>query len=181
MLASSANLPRVASLQKNESKFIAWYCYALAGFVIALDQVTKLWADSALAYREIVPVTPFFNITLAYNKGAAFSFLADHSGWQRWFFAALALVAAVVLIVWIWRIKPAERLMSWPLSLVLGGAIGNLIDRLAYGHVVDFLDFFYGRYHWPAFNVADSAIVCGAAWLIWLSFFPSARHSSLDQ
>ncbi|MGM0563214.1 MAG: signal peptidase II [Pseudomonadota bacterium] len=159
------------------AKRALWF-YALALLVVVLDQATKLAAEYWLGYREVVPVTPFFNLTLAYNPGAAFSFLADGGGWQRWFFSALALVISVILAVWLWRLKEEERVMAWPLSLIIGGAVGNLIDRLAYGHVIDFLDFYYGGYHWPAFNLADSAIVCGAGLMIWLSFFPPGRGLS---
>lgn len=109
---------------------------------------------------ETLSVLPFFNLTLAYNEGAAFSFLSDQGGWQRWFFAFVAAFVTIVLVIWLSRLKD-EKVLAISLALVIGGAIGNLIDRLMLGYVIDFLDFFYGQYHWPAFNVADIAISVG--------------------
>lgn len=160
----------------SKQKQTIWPFYLLAVIIIIFDQATKLWVDAALNYREVIPVVPFFNITLAYNPGAAFSFLADQPGWQRWFFSLLAAGVSVLLIVWIKRLPPAERSLGYPLGLILGGAMGNLIDRLAYGHVIDFLDVYYNTHHWPAFNIADSAICVGAAWMLWLTF--SAKETS---
>jgi signal peptidase II len=119
---------------------------------------------------QTIEVMPHFNFTLAYNYGAAFSFLADAGGWQRWFFTGLAAVFSVVISVWIARLKPTAKLEAISLSLILGGAVGNLIDRLLFGYVIDFLDIYYGSYHWPAFNIADSAICVGAVLLILDSF-----------
>lgn len=133
---------------------------------VIADQVTKVWVQAELTLYERVPVWPFFNLTLVYNEGAAFSFLGDASGWQRWFFISVAVVVSTVMIIWLSRLTVAERLVALALSLVIGGAIGNLIDRLVYGHVVDFLDFFWGTWHWPAFNVADSCIFVGVALLL---------------
>ncbi len=113
---------------------------------------------------ETLSVLPFFNLTLAYNEGAAFSFLSDQGGWQRWFFALMASGVTIVLVVWLSRLR-GEKVLALSLALVIGGAVGNLIDRLLFGHVIDFLDFFYGQYHWPAFNVADIAISIGVALL----------------
>lgn len=113
---------------------------------------------------ETLAVMPFFNLTLAYNEGAAFSFLSDQGGWQRWFFALMASVVTIVLVVWLSRLRD-EKVLALSLSLVIGGAVGNLIDRLLFGHVIDFLDFFYNQYHWPAFNVADIAICIGVTLL----------------
>ena len=138
----------------------------LSGLVIVLDQASKWFMVSWLSFREVVPVIPSFNFTLAYNFGAAFSFLSDAGGWQRWFFVGLATVISGVLIVWLKGLKPQAKLEALSLSLILGGAIGNVIDRLYYGYVVDFIDIYYGSYHWPAFNVADSAIVVGAILLV---------------
>lgn len=144
----------------------------LSGVVILIDQVTKVVADKTLSLHEYIPVIPgFFNWTLAYNEGAAFSFLDDAGGWQRWFFTALALVVSIVLILWLKRMQSHERWSAIALSLIIGGAIGNLIDRLIYGHVIDFIDWYYQNYHWPAFNIADSAIFLGAALLILVSIF----------
>lgn len=146
----------------------AWRWWLIAIIVIALDQLTKIMADSLLHYGQPWVITPFFNFTLSYNPGAAFSFLADQGGWQRWFFTIIAAVVSIVLVGWIARIA-SERgrwVEALALSLILGGAIGNLYDRLAYGHVVDFIVFHYQQHAFPAFNIADSAICVGAALLI---------------
>ena len=119
---------------------------------------------------QSIAVLPFFNITLAYNHGAAFSFLASESGWQRWFFTGLAVVVSIVLLVWLKRLKTDAKLEAISLALILGGALGNVIDRVVHGYVIDFIDVYYGTYHWPAFNVADSAICIGAILLILDSF-----------
>jgi signal peptidase II len=140
--------------------------------ILAADQATKLWVLAALQPYEVIPVMPSLNLTLVFNEGAAFSFLADAGGWQRWFFVALAVVVSVVLLVWLWRLKPDDRLTAAGLSLVAGGAVGNLIDRIAYGHVVDFVDVYWRAWHWPAFNVADSAITVGVALLLLEAFLP---------
>jgi signal peptidase II len=144
---------------------------ALSAGIVVLDQLTKHAISVSLEPRGMVEVTSFFNLVLAYNRGAAFSFLAGASGWQREFFIALAL-AASVWIVWLMRRYPDQHLFCMALALVLGGAVGNAIDRIVLGAVVDFLDFHAFGYHWPAFNVADSAITCGAALLIWDGFRP---------
>jgi len=140
--------------------------------ILAADQATKLWVLAALQPYEVIPVLPSLNLTLVFNEGAAFSFLADAGGWQRWLFVALAVVVSAVLLVWLWRLKPEDRLTAAGLSLVAGGAIGNLIDRIAYGHVVDFVDVYWRAWHWPAFNVADSAITVGVALLLLEAFLP---------
>ena len=147
----------------------------LSALVIVLDQVTKVAADAWLTYHDPVPVLPFFNLLLSYNSGAAFSFLSDAGGWQRWFFVVLALGVSVVIAVWMYRLPPNQRWTAMALGLVLGGAIGNVIDRLLYGHVVDFLDFYVGQWHWPTFNVADSAITIGVAILIIDGLFGNGR------
>lgn len=144
--------------------FARWL--ALAGGVIVADFLTKVWVLSAFRLHESVAVTSFFNLVLVFNTGASFSFLADAGGWQRWFFVALALGISVWLVVMIRR-HAAERLMPTAMALVLGGALGNVIDRLRFGAVVDFLDFHAAGWHWPAFNVADSAITIGVALLFW--------------
>ena len=138
----------------------------IAAAIVILDQATKYAAVAALAGKAPVEVTPFFNLLLVYNRGAAFSFLAGAGGWQREFFTVIALIASV-WIVYLLRRYPQQSLFCLALSLVLGGALGNVIDRLSIGAVVDFLDFHAFGWHWPAFNVADSAITCGAALLIW--------------
>lgn len=151
---------------------------ALAGVIIGLDQLTKWLAEQYLVYGEPVPVLPLFNLTLAYNTGAAFSLLAEAGGWQRWLFAGLALVVSVLIIGWLRRLGPEERLTGLALTLILGGALGNLIDRLYLGYVIDFIDVYYGSYHWPAFNIADSAITVGATLLVISSLFGGPRRSS---
>lgn len=138
----------------------------IAGVVVIFDQVTKYAAVAMLADKPPLEVTPFFNLLLVYNRGAAFSFLAGAGGWQRELFTGIAIVASI-WIVYLLRRYPQQSLFCLALSLVLGGAIGNVIDRLSIGAVVDFLDFHAFGWHWPAFNVADSAITCGAALLIW--------------
>jgi len=138
----------------------------LALLLLVLDQATKLWAASALDYGLPVALTSFFNLTLVHNTGAAFSFLADAGGWQRVFFIVVSGVVSLVLAVWLWRLPRDARLLGIALALVLGGALGNLIDRVAYGYVIDFLDFHAAGWHWPAFNVADSAISCGVVLLL---------------
>ena len=135
--------------------------------VIILDQATKLLADHLLQYASPVEIFPMFNFTLLYNKGAAFSFLADQAGWQRWFFVILTTLVSVFLVFWIHRLKSRQLFQYVALALILGGALGNLIDRVIYGHVIDFLDFYYQRHHWPAFNIADSAISIGTVLLIY--------------
>jgi signal peptidase II len=142
---------------------------ALALLVLVLDQISKAWvlANFRLMDRQIV--TSFFNLVLVFNAGASFSFLADAGGWQKWFFVALALGISLWLLSLL-RKHAHERLMPAALSLILGGAIGNVVDRLRFDAVVDFLDFHLAGYHWPAFNVADSAIFVGVALMLWHQF-----------
>ena len=147
-----------------------WIRYLPAIIAIVLDQITKLWADSSLVLHKPIPVMPSFNLTLMYNEGAAFSFLSDAGGWQRWFFSALAFFISIALVIWIKRLKSHEVWTMWALSLILGGAVGNLIDRLAYGHVVDFVQWYYGSFYWPAFNIADAAITAGTFILLASAF-----------
>jgi len=148
-------------------KSLPWFAGAAA--IVLADRLTKLWVLEAFAPGERLLVTGFFNLVLVFNKGAAFSFLAGASGWQTPVFAAISSIAAVVLTVLILR-NPGNRMLCAALGLILGGALGNLWDRLQWGHVVDFLDFHAAGWHWPAFNVADSAISVGAALLILESF-----------
>ena len=138
---------------------------ALALVLVLADQFTKILVLGSFQLGEGIPVTGYFNLVRVHNAGAAFSFLAGASGWQRWFFTALGLVAAVV-IVWMLKGHPGQRLFCFALACILGGAVGNVIDRVLYGYVVDFLDFHWAGMHFPAFNVADSAISVGAACLI---------------
>ena len=138
----------------------------IAFIVLLVDQLTKITITKLFFHGEEKHVTSFFNLVLAYNPGAAFSFLSDAGGWQRYFFTAIAL-AAVGYILYLLKRHPGQRLFCASLALIMGGAIGNLIDRLLYGHVIDFLDFHWSGFgHFPAFNIADSAICVGAALFI---------------
>ena len=141
-----------------------WLGIALA--VVLLDQLTKAIVVGAFEVGDSRTVTPFFNLVRVHNTGAAFSFLAGAAGWQRWFFISLG-AAAAVFIVWMLHRHGGQRLFGWALSLILGGAVGNVVDRILHGHVVDFIQVHYGGAYFPSFNVADSAITVGAACLIW--------------
>ncbi|MDP2792897.1 MAG: signal peptidase II [Sulfurisoma sp.] len=147
--------------------FARWL--ALAGTVIAADFLTKAWVLAAFRPHESLAILPFFNLVLVFNAGAAFSFLAQAGGWQKWFFVLLALGISAWIVVMLRR-HAHDRLQSFALALVLGGALGNVIDRLRFGAVVDFLDVHVAGWHWPAFNVADSAITVGVTLLVWHSF-----------
>ena len=138
----------------------------LSVLVVALDQLTKIWIQQTLAPYQVIEILPIFNLILTFNEGAAFSLLSEAGGWQRWFFIGLASVVSLMLLVWLTRLSATERRLAVGLALLLGGAVGNLIDRIVYGHVVDFLDFHWHGAHWPAFNVADSAITIGVGLLI---------------
>jgi signal peptidase II len=156
-------------MAKNKSAFTSgsgvWLWLGLAIITLLLDQLTKIAIVGAFQLGEALPITSFFNLVRVHNPGAAFSFLADAGGWQRWFFTGLGLVAAGVM-VYLLKSHAGQTLFCLALSLLLGGAVGNVIDRLLYSHVIDFLDFYYGTWHFPAFNVADSAITLGAGLLI---------------
>jgi signal peptidase II len=141
-----------------------WLAVSIA--VVVADLASKAWVSHVFSPGDVLRVTPFFNLVLTYNPGAAFSFLADAGGWQRWFFTAVALAISVALVVMLRR-PHRDRLVPAALSLVLGGALGNLWDRLTLGHVVDFVQLHAAGYYWPAFNVADSAITVGVALLVW--------------
>jgi len=153
--------------QKNHSlkqSGIVWLW--LAVLIVVLDQVTKYIVTLNLAYYEFIPVLPVFNLTHVHNYGAAFSFLSGAGGWQRWFFAILALVASILMISWLKYTSRNQHLLCVSLVLILGGALGNLIDRLVFGYVIDFLDFYWSDYHFPAFNVADVSITFGAFFMV---------------
>lgn len=154
--------------------------YAISLFVIIIDQVSKVYFDSSLEINERIPVMPMFNFTLHYNEGAAFSFLNDAGGWQRWLFTAISSIVSIILIVWLYRLTIKERWLSLALALILGGAIGNLIDRVIYGHVVDFIQWYYQSWYFPTFNVADAAIFVGGAILIVTTIFtPDPESQSI--
>mgnify|MGYP005750377741 FL=1 len=149
----------------------------LALLVLVLDHITKFMAVEYLTLGEPLAVMPHFNLTLVYNYGAAFSFLADMGGWQRWFFAVLAIAVSAGLVVWLSRLPAKPTFEVIGLHLILAGAIGNLIDRVLFGKVTDFLDFYYGSWHYATFNIADVGITVGAAMLIIYEFFlrPKAK------
>lgn len=134
--------------------------------LLIIDQVTKQTVVAFMDYRESIEVMPFFNLTYARNPGAAFSFLADQGGWQRWFFTAIAGVVSIALVIWMAKTPKQDKLIAISFALILSGAVGNLIDRMMFGYVIDFLDFYVGNKHWPAFNIADSAIFVGAGLMI---------------
>jgi signal peptidase II len=142
---------------------LPWLGWALV--VLVLDQITKLLIINTYQWGESTAYTGFFNLVRAHNHGAAFSFLAGAGGWQRWFFTALG-VGAAVFIVWMLRSHPGQKLFAFALSSILGGALGNVLDRVMYGYVIDFLDFHWANWHFPAFNVADCGITLGAMALI---------------
>jgi len=151
---------------------LRWIGIAL--IVLIVDQFTKFVITENFILHEVVPVTPFFNLVLVYNPGAAFSFLADAAGWQKSLFIAIGLIASV-WIMYLLRKHPEQTLFCSALSLVLAGALGNVIDRVQFGAVIDFLDFHAFGWHWPAFNVADAAISCGAALLVWDALRPQRQ------
>lgn len=138
--------------------------------VLLLDQATKLWVDASMKLYQTIELNSFFQLTYLRNEGAAFSFLSEAGGWQRWFFVGLALVVVVVLTIWVARLPADSKWLAISLTLILGGAIGNVIDRIAYGYVIDFIDIFYQDWHWPAFNIADSAICVGVVMMLLDSF-----------
>ena len=138
----------------------------LSLFIVALDQSSKWVVDHTLQLYQSVPLMPSFQLTYLRNEGAAFSFLSSAGGWQRWFFVALALTSSVAIGIWLGRLNRTQTREAIGWALVLGGAIGNLIDRLVWGYVIDFLDVYYQNWHWPAFNVADSAITVGVGLLL---------------
>jgi signal peptidase II len=142
----------------------------LSVLVVVVDQLTKRLVDTSMQLYQSVELVPFFQLTYLRNQGAAFSFLAGAGGWQRWFFIGLAVAASALICFWLKRMDKERRWEAAAWALVLGGALGNLIDRVVYGYVIDFLDVYYGQWHWPAFNVADSAITVGVAMLLIDSF-----------
>ena len=163
---------------RNGVHALGWY--ALAVVVILLDQYTKALASGALEYARPQAVFSWFNLTLQHNSGAAFSFLSDAGGWQRYFFSGIAVVISAVLIVWLYRMPRGQWLLALSLGLILGGALGNLWDRLTLGYVVDFISVHYGPYYFPAFNLADSAITAGAACMLLDSFIQRPGQGAVE-
>lgn len=143
-----------------------WYWFLLSIVLIIVDQLSKYWILKYLTPYTPIPVFPMFNITLAYNTGAAFGFLNSAGEWHRWFFAGFSLVVSAILVIWLWRTPIQDRFQSLGISLILGGAVGNLIDRGLNGYVIDFIDVYYKYHHFATFNLADSAICIGAGFLV---------------
>jgi signal peptidase II len=150
----------------------------LSGLIVALDQLSKLIIERQLALFESITVLPVLQITRMHNTGAAFSFLADAAGWQRWMFTALALIVSSVLALWLRRIDRGSRVLASAVALILGGAIGNVIDRIRLGHVIDFIYAHWDQHYFPAFNVADSAICVGAGLMVLDTWLASRRPES---
>lgn len=163
MATRKAGTGGAARSMASGSSLLVWLAWAAV--VLIADQFTKVLILGYYQLGDKAPVTSFFNVVRVHNSGAAFSFLAGAAGWQRWFFTMIGLVAAVV-IIWLLRAHAGQKLFAFALASILGGAVGNVIDRLLHGYVIDFLDFYWGNWHFPAFNVADSAITLGAACLI---------------
>jgi len=138
----------------------------LSLLVVVLDQLSKFWIMASFQDYEVLRIWPVFNLTLVYNTGAAFSFLSDAGGWQRWFFVVIGVVVSAAMVIWLARLQERERLTGYGLALVVGGAVGNLIDRIWLGKVVDFLQWHWQDWYWPSFNVADSAITLGVVLLL---------------
>lgn len=150
----------------------------LSALVVVLDQIAKYFATQLLQLHVPLAILPDFNLTLTHNTGAAFSLLSHASGWQRWFFILLAVTVSIAIIIWMKNLSRNRRWMACCLALILGGALGNLCDRVLWGYVIDFIDVYYRELHWPAFNVADSAITIGAIMLIIDSFWFSEEKIS---
>lgn len=167
------------SFQDTNKSRLKWLWLSL--LAIVLDFASKQMAEHFLQFAQPVYVLPVFDLTLLYNKGAAFSFLANESGWQRWFFTVIALSVSSVMTVWLMKLKSNEKWLAAALALVIGGAIGNLYDRIAYGHVVDFIHVHWGEHYFPAFNIADSAITLGAIMLLVDSLLFSTDKSSTQK
>ena len=162
------------SVENSKLKPILWFLLALV--LVLLDQWTKWLASQHLAYGQPMVILPMLNFTLLHNPGAAFSFLSDAGGWQRWFFTSISAIVSVVLIVWICRLKAGQVWLAAALALILSGAVGNLIDRVLYGYVIDFISVHYQQYYFPAFNIADSAITVGAGLLLLDVFINPHNH-----
>jgi signal peptidase II len=153
-----------------------WHRLWIAVAVVVLDQLTKFAATDYLSQHGEIHLTPFLNLVLVHNTGAAFGFLSGAGGWQNVFFIIIALAASIFMLWMYWRLSAQDKLLATALMLVLGGALGNLLDRLIHGYVIDFIDVYYGTWHWPAFNVADSTITIGAVLLVIDALNPGSRH-----
>ena len=153
-------------MSNSTSHSLRWAWYALAAVIIVLDQLSKYWVQVSFFEFERINLLPVLDFTLVYNKGAAWSFLSEAGGWQRWLFTAISAVVSVVLVIWIHRLVAVQKLLLIALTLILAGAVGNLIDRVLLGKVVDFVLFYYDGHYFPAFNLADSAITIGAIFML---------------
>jgi signal peptidase II len=160
---------------------MAFVWLLMSAVIVVLDLWTKGIATESLTLYRPVEINSWLNMTLAHNYGAAFSFLSDAGGWQRWLFTVLASVVTVVLIVWLIRLPKDEQVTAAALGLIIGGAVGNLVDRITLGYVVDFIDVYYKTSHWPAFNLADSAITGGVILLLVDGFFLSGRDKKVEE
>jgi signal peptidase II len=163
-------MPNSGAAQQRRGRLL-WVIFAAV--IVLVDQITKIWADASLVYGQPNPVLPVLDITLHYNPGAAFSFLSDAGGWQRWFFTVISAAVSVYLLVWLMKLRRQQWLLSMALTLVLGGALGNLWDRVRLGHVIDFISVHWGNAYFPTFNIADAAISVGAVLLIIDTFIHS--------
>ena len=162
-MTSAQTQPTPVDARPGGAAFVRWMLIALV--IIAIDQVTKIYFNTQFQFGERVNILPFFDFTWLFNRGAAFSFLASEEGWQRWFFTGLGVIASIVIAVLLYR-NPGQRRFALALTLIMGGALGNVIDRMVYGHVVDFLLFYWRDWYYPAFNIADMAITGGAILLV---------------
>ena len=152
----------------NNTKMRSWI--ALAILILSIDQISKTWIVARLGLHQTMKFLPNLNLTLTYNNGAAFGLLASADGWQRWLFIAIAVVISIGILFWCSRLTNADRIEGIALSCILGGALGNLMDRIYDGHVIDFIDFYIKNWHWYTFNIADVAVCVGAALLFWTAF-----------
>ena len=149
----------------------------LTGLLLLIDQLSKFSVTHSLSLYQSIEVLPFFSITYVNNPGAAFSFLADQSGWQRWLFTIIAAAASIGFLIWLTKIPQHQRYLAVAVAMMLSGALGNLIDRMLFGHVIDFLDFHLGNYRWPAFNVADTSIFLGVVFMLLDSFYAKSAEN----
>ena len=160
--------------EQKSTQTLIWLWLSL--LVVILDQLSKVWINTHLQFNQPVAVLPYFDLRLLYNTGAAWSILATAGGWQRWFLSGLAIIISLLIVIWLSQLTRQQWWLACALALILGGAIGNLVDRLIYGYVIDFIDIYYQQWHWPAFNLADSAISVGAVMLLIEALF-SKSHS----
>lgn len=150
-------------------------CLGISALIFALDQLSKYWLSHTMQEGEVIAICPGFNLRLAFNRGAAFSLLGQSSGWQQWLFGLIALFVSIGIIIWLYRTPRHHYVQAIALALILGGAVGNLFDRIVHGYVIDFLEIYFKQWYWPAFNIADSAVVVGVILLIGVNFLKKER------